>query len=147
MKAVQRLSVILVAVLQLLPLGTALSQSNKEKYDLDERCGRRAAEYFSKHFGTPFDKTGKTLSFFSFRNHYNSRLNKCIIYLATRAQFEGERDELHTLELLDLNENNRLGMYIGTSTNSRPAASCEVDEKECETEAEWLDLIKKYMED
>src|SRR5262245_32857109 len=54
------------------------AQSNKELYELQERCGKRAEEFFRREYGTGSPKTeyGITMSF-NYENHYSARLNKC----------------------------------------------------------------------
>jgi hypothetical protein len=57
----------------LLVAGTAFAQPNKEQYELQERCGKRAAEVFAKEWGTGFTAAAHA----NYENHYSSRLNKC----------------------------------------------------------------------
>jgi hypothetical protein len=75
------LGVFLAAILPM----EAHGQTRKEIYELQERCGKSAADMFEKDF--PKDER-KGLE--SFENHYNIRLNKCIILeentLTTRDQ-------------------------------------------------------------
>jgi hypothetical protein len=61
----------------LILIGSAQAQTATEKYDLEQRCGRRAAETFAKDWegGTPGIRKGNTTA--NYENHYNSRLNKC----------------------------------------------------------------------
>jgi hypothetical protein len=73
----------------------AQAQTAREKYDLQERCGRRAAEVFAKEWGTGF--TAKATA--NYENHYSSRLNKCFYLITTNAQ------GIQMMGLFDLNEN------------------------------------------
>jgi hypothetical protein len=135
-----------VVVLQSIAFSCAFGQSNKERYELDERCGRRAEQYFAKNYPNVIDKAKDVTFFYSYRNHYNSRLNKCMIYTSTKI-VSGNAVEVHSLELLDLNENNSLGSFVGSPKDGKPATVCEVNERLCNTETEWFDLIKRYMEE
>ena len=125
------------------------AQSNKEKYELEERCGKRAAQYFSEQYGNGYDKSNGMTTFISFRNHYNLRLNKCYVLLVTRMHIDSwaKEEEVRTLELLDLNENNKFGTYIGSSTSVKPPSMCEVKDGLCHSEIEWWNMTKQYMED
>jgi hypothetical protein len=51
------------------------AEPNKVLYELQERCGKRAAEVFEKDF--PDTKTTGVIA--DYENHYSPRLNKCFI--------------------------------------------------------------------
>jgi hypothetical protein len=127
----------------------ASAQSNKEKYELEERCGKRAAQYFSEQYGNGYRKGDQMATRNSFRNHYNTRFNKCYVILVTRVHLDAwaKEEEVRTLELMDLNENNKFGTYIGSSTSVKPPSMCEMKDDVCHSEIEWWNMTKQYMED
>jgi len=64
---------IIVAVAGLLWFSTYVSaQPNKELYELQERCGKRAAEVFKREYSPAHGQMT-----FNYENHYSARLNKC----------------------------------------------------------------------
>lgn len=123
--------------------GFAHAQANREAYDLQDRCGRRAAEVFARDYGTGFSTSKEYKLIYTYRNHYNSRLNKCFYMVIERALLK-DGPEVRTLELFDLNENNRYGLYIGV-VSDKPPTSCEVRNKACTSESEWLNLVSPYI--
>ncbi len=114
----------------------AHSQSRKEIYDLQERCGKRAAEIFDKDFPKD-DRKGLE----DFENHYSVRFNKCFM-LETNTiitQTEGKTTSLKWLTLFDVNDNKVYGSF-GLLT-------CDVQGKTCHSELEFRNFIRPYMED
>ena len=76
------------ALVALLLFGTASqAQPNKEQYELQERCGKRAAEFFAKAWASEVSNTASGQTRANYENHYNSRLNKCI-YLEISNSFQ-----------------------------------------------------------
>ena len=74
-----------VAIAGLLCFSTYVSaQPNKE--ELQERCGKLAAEVFAKEWGTGTSNTDYGQTIADYRNHYNFRLNKCF-YLELSATY------------------------------------------------------------
>jgi hypothetical protein len=114
----------------------AYGQSRKENYDLQERCGRSAAEMFDKDFPKD-DRKGLEV----FENNYNVRLNKCFMLeentLITRDQNKTYTSKL--LTLIDVHGNKVYGSFS--------PLNCDVQEKKCGTEQEFRALIRPYMED
>jgi hypothetical protein len=55
--------------------GNAYAAPNKEEYELQERCGKGAKEYFKDNFSY----TEQNITSF-YRNHFNKKLNKCFIF-------------------------------------------------------------------
>jgi len=86
----------------------AEAQSLREK-ELSERCGKQAEEHF-KELGA---KPG--MSGISYKNHYNSRLNKCFYVILINDWREG----LQMFSLVDVNENKYVGLYHASEKCSR----------------------------
>jgi len=56
----------------------AAGEPNAVLYQLQERCGKLAAEVFTKEYGNGRAMQYKDMTIFSgYRTHYNARLNKC----------------------------------------------------------------------
>jgi len=114
----------------------AEAQSLREK-ELSERCGKQAEEHF-KELGA---KPG--MSGISYKNHYNSRLNKCFYVILINDWREG----LQMFSLVDVNENKYVGLYHASKNVPDGPVECQVQGKQCKTEEEWRALIKPFMED
>jgi hypothetical protein len=126
----------------------AYAQANKEQYELQERCGKRAAEVFKNDFpegSVTNTKDGQMVS--SFQNHYNARLNKCF-YLTSSLIIEYRNNKKGTttvLSLYDINDNNEYASFTGKP--NEPFALCVVRDRVCSSEKEWRQLIKPYIEE
>ena len=127
-----------IALLSLVLATGAQAQPLIDKYELSERCGKRAEEVFKKG---QEETTGLTLAADNYENHYNSRLNKCF-YLEIH-----ETGETKSLRLFDLNDHKEIGSYVGELGVQGPVRRCVLQEKHCKTEEEWRALIKPFMED
>jgi hypothetical protein len=71
---------------------TAVAEPNKELYELQERCGKRAAEFFGREYGngtTTIADGSRLLA--NFENHYNGKLNKCFVCLKTTQYLKSEK--------------------------------------------------------
>jgi len=141
-----RLWRISVAIAGLLCFSTNISaQPNKKLYELQERCGKRAAEVFALEYSSVADsKDGQTL--FNYENHYSARLNKCF-FLEIAISYEKEKStSSKIMRLFDLNENKVYGTFVSGPTESTPV-TCVVRGKDCQSESEWRQLLKPFMED
>ena len=131
--------IILAAVLLCWPcIGQA--QPNKGLYDFQERCGTRAQEFFDREHRSRIKETKDGTAFMNFENHYSSRLNKC--FFLEIAEIYPTRSKM--LRLFDVNDNEGYGIY--TEGGNLPFV-CVVRDRMCRSEAEWLELIKPFMED
>jgi hypothetical protein len=131
-------------VVMLLMAGTAQAQPNKEQYELQERCGKRAAEVFAKDWPSGVSNTASGQTIGNYENHYNSRLNKCI-YLEISNAFQRGKSPSRLMRLFDINENREIATY--SKSEGDAFIICVVQDKGCQTEAEWRTLIKPFMED
>jgi len=136
----KRLLLLAAIVMQVRP---AEAQSAKEQYELAERCGRSAAKFFdrrTKEFRAMHTRIRWVHS--TYENHYNSSLNKCFILEQTITT----NDEDHMLDyslfsITEVNENMEYAVYWGQN------GMCWVLGKHCQTEEEWRQLIKPFMEE
>jgi len=114
-------------------------------YQLQERCGHSAEQWFKRNFREVENtKDGQALR--SFRNHYNTKLNKCIVIVYTTSlNYKAKPKSTNVSEsLVDLNENNELGSFF--ETNGHEVIACTFGDKNCASRAEWEQLIKPYLE-
>jgi hypothetical protein len=121
-------------------------QPNKQSYELQERCGKRAAEVFEREYGpVSDDKDGQTL--FNYENHYSARLKKCFfLEIAMSYEREEGKPASKIMRLFDINENKEYGTFVSGPTGGTPLA-CVVRGKNCQSESEWRQLLKPFMED
>jgi len=120
--------------------------SDKENYELQEKCGKRAEEYFKRSFGTGISTDGKQSMLSHYTNHFNSKLNKCFI-LVTTTIVQMDKPELskYLKMLSDINENKNFGNF--SKNGSEIISICNVLDKGCYSESEWDSLVKPYMEE
>jgi hypothetical protein len=140
---------ILLIVGGLASFGNGYAASNKEEYELQERCGKRAGEIFKREYGSGIkrDKDGSTN--FGYKNHYNTKLNKCFFLESSRGYTEAtdKKKVGFVMErLFDINENREYGSYFKRDEDSQPT-ECNVERKVCHSEKEWETLIKPYMDE
>ena len=134
------------ALLALLLFVTAShAQPNKERYELQERCGKQAAEFFKREYSAGF-KTQDTTTRFNYENHYSARLNKCF-FLEIADLYEKGKGGTKGMRLFDLNENKEYGAYMVDICDGCVPWQCLVQEQVCRSEKEWRTLIKPFMED
>ena len=106
-----------------------------EKYDLLEKCGKQSEEWFKSHQQNyPGDKL-------TYKNHYNTRLNKCFIY-TTSFQSGGYQ----ILNLTDVYENKKYGSCVGT-IGEEDDFFCDFLDKDVTGKKEWDSIVKPYMEE
>jgi hypothetical protein len=112
------------------------------KYELQERCGRQAAEVFQREYGLGADRQDEQ-TLFNYENHYSARLNKCFfLEIAVSHKPTGSK----IMRLFDLNDSKEYGTFASGPTESTPLA-CGVRGKGCQSESEWRQLLKPFMED
>lgn len=134
--------IIIICSFFLLPHNTY--SSSKEDYELQERCGKRSEERFKKEYGDGNIFIGKHLEVFTYKCHYNKKLNKCFFLLSGNPSSPGSNSFTRTL--LNINENNEYGLIVKSKNSENPVV-CWVLEKGCNSEKEWYTLVKPYMEE
>lgn len=121
----------------------------KEDYELQERCSKRAAERFKEESGNFAQSDKDTKYRTTYTNHYNGKLNKCFVLFTTIGVPMGKEDiqkfGISTDKTLwDINENKQYGDFLNFRAMPEPM-QCEVSGKICHSEAEWDSLVKAYM--
>ena len=114
----------------------AAAEPNITPYQQQESCEKLAPAIFHRETADDEDR-------FDYWAHYNARLNKC---------FYAETYVFHTpvgnnvwVYLSDLQANRIYGGFHRSA--SIGLFYCNLEDKECHSEAEWNALVKPYMED
>lgn len=116
---------------------------------LQEQCSNQARKEFNERGFASNDFAG-------YENHYNAALNKCfVLFRSTSTKFKP--DIWHYSTLADAYEEKEYGDYSWHTVKGKkywevPPFSCKVTlpsgaEKTCNSEDEFNDLIKPYMND
>jgi len=136
-----------VAIAGLLCFSAYVSgQPNKQSYELQERCGKRAAEVFEREYG-PVSNTEDGQTLFNYENHYSERSKKCFfLEIAMSYEREEGKPASKIMRLFDINENKEYGTFVSGPTEGTPV-TCVVRGKNCRSESEWRQLLKPFMED
>jgi hypothetical protein len=124
------------------------AEPNKDQYELQERCGKRAEEAFKNDYaggGVTNTKDGQNVT--AYENHYNAMLNKCFfLEIVTSVNYKTKDKSISTMiTLFDLNEHKAYGSFFKRSDFSVPL-ECYIQEKSCHSQSEWEELLKPYME-
>jgi hypothetical protein len=125
------------------------AQPNKELYELQERCGKRAAELFKRDYGRPVYKSQLGVGSFKYVNHYSAHLNKCF-FILIHVFYPKDKKGLSstTRTLFELNDNKEYGKYFQPIyDDDNVSSTCQVQDKVCRSEDEWRQLVKPFMED
>lgn len=124
-------------------------RSANEDYELQERCGKRAEEWFTREWGrTGRVDTPDATTIPSYENHYNRRFNKCFVLLTVSSIPKNQRksDNSESKSLFDINEQKDYGEYFEFSKATEPSM-CWVQESNCKSRASWEALAAPYMAD
>lgn len=133
---------VLVLFLIGLVASTGLTASKVEEYEMQERCEKKASEFFAQNFNDPPN---------SYINHYNAKLNKCFILVTGRGEKGTYREYLY-----DVNENKMYGDVLVYATSTSEYCFFAVNgvdrgwilkARRCNSVAEWDVLAKPYMEE
>ena len=135
------------AIVGIMCFNTNLSaQPDKQLYELQQRCSRLAKEVFDREYSPPVLDTEHGQTVFNYENHYSARLNKCF-FLEIAVSYEKEKStSSKIMRLFDLNQNNKYGTFVSGPTESTPI-TCVIRGKGCQSESEWRQLLKPFMED
>jgi hypothetical protein len=104
---------------------------NKTEYELAERCGEAATDWFKRNWGKIASSEEA-----SFENHYNPRANKCYVFL--KYALPRREPPLVVLHLFDINGSRELGRFSRTGADA--PSQCEVMKTVCKSEEECIPL-------
>jgi len=114
----------------------AATEPNITPSELQKNCEKLAAQTFNRETADDEDRV-------DYRAHYTARLKKCL-YAETYISPTPVGINMWVY-LSDLEENRIYGGFH-RSTNIG-FFYCNLEDKECHSEAEWNELVKPYMED
>jgi hypothetical protein len=122
--------------------------SAKEEYELQERCGKRAEEFFKQGYGNGINNTKDGQSIDGYTNHYNKKMNKCFFLLTTSYFPYKDKKTSNSIfiTLFDINEQKEYGSFF-KRLNDNFGFVCKVSDKVCHSQDEWEALVKPYMEE
>ena len=155
-----RINVTILLLLLLNVFGNSYAASNKEEYELQEKCGKSAEEFSRQKFGFMVQDTDKFNQTTSQTNHYNKKLNKCYVLIALVTYHKDSpnvdpkdyrvKGPDFTFIVYDLHENHELGRFIhNTNDFLQQNLTCILPDKpiaRCSTN-EWDSFLKPYMEE
>ena len=117
-------------------------------YDLRERCGHTAREWFKQFYGSGATNSASSSAQSGYENHYDSKLNRCFARLTTTS---ADRDaktrkiiSTVTTTLADVDENAELGTYSAT-LGPLHQLECQTDAGSCANRNEWYNWANKLM--
>jgi hypothetical protein len=130
---------LILGVAGLCLLRVAHAEPDKVLYELQERCGRQATDFYKREFGGEhIVKSEKGTTIQDYENHYNPRLNKC--FYLQKSNYWSKEGSFKMLQLYELNEHKQYGEFTS-------GMQCEVLDRSCSTEREWRELAKPFLED
>ncbi len=146
-----KLSIILLSICIIFPLfGNSQATSDKDAYEVQDRCSRNARVFFKEFNRTKSsgsdEVNNSVISLSDYTNHYNSKLNKCFILIWTSTRYDrksGPREHLLQKMLCDINEHD---CFANLVIYRDKVSACEVSDNTCQTAAEWNSLVTPFME-
>jgi hypothetical protein len=121
------------------------AQPNREPYEFQERCSKRAAEVFKREYSPVSNSKNGRL--FSYENHYSARENKCFFLEISVAYEKGQSTGYKLMRLFDLDDNKEYGQYFMNDLYQAGPFPCDVQGTVCRSESEWQQLLKTFVED
>ncbi|HZR62655.1 MAG TPA: hypothetical protein VFA80_17050 [Xanthobacteraceae bacterium] len=120
------------------------------KYRLQERCADRAKKFYEEEYeqleeeANKSRKTGDPILHTVYLNHYNEHLNKCFIFAQTKVLLSHDpRDaNKYMFTVQDVNTRQQYAYYSGYDISQ-----CKVRGSSCNSELEWWQLVKPYIEE
>lgn len=122
------------------------SKSDKELYELQEKCGKTTRDEFRREWGNGIVNTKDSQMVSNYQSHYNKKLNKCF-YLLTTTTYIKTKDLNSSMEmrsLWDIQENKSYGELDTTLTR---LFKCTVGVNRCSSKEQWETLVIPYMND
>lgn len=112
--------------------------SDKDYYDLQERCGKRCDEFFMSRYN--IDRSEVC----GHKNHYNKKIKKCFILVSCTLIIDDGGENMELEDIIDVNENKTYASFVQRGND---ISTCKVFGKNCVSKKEWEKLVKPYMEE
>lgn len=124
--------------------GIAIASTQKENFELQEKCSSDAERFFNKNYSN-----GQG-DFYSC--HYNQKLNKCFVYIKSLLNASGYTG--NTFELYDANEGSLYASYrkiVEMGKNLKwdeiTPKECDVEGVSCKSTVEFDNFIRHFLEE
>ena len=126
-------------------------QSAAVEYDLQARCAKDARAWFNLNW-TPRDKN---TTYLDYTNHYNSKLNACFIMIGYNFELPQSSNWHNTSSLWNVYENEKYGEfgeghyydYLKPGEERSRIVDCTVTGTKCNSQQEFNNLVRQYMND
>lgn len=129
------------SLITLIIIGCANPSANTGNLVSQEKCAKQANEAFTS-LGY---KYGDDMNSY-YENHFNQKLNKCFIEIITTSTAINTEKIQRKKFILDAYENKAYADFDGYSTGIEPPYLCDVNGIKCNSETEFDELVKIYME-
>lgn len=128
-----------------------------DNFELQGRCAKDARDWFNGNYIATSRE--KDTQFLDFTDHYNAKLNKCLIVVEYHynSHLVGARGESWTndMTLFDVYENYKAATFSEnhyiywkpTPSTNQEVTTCEVEGTNCKTLDEFDNLLRRYMTD
>jgi hypothetical protein len=130
--------------------------SDNELYDLREKCGRDAREWFKQNFPDTepiLVKGGGSVvnQPSGYENHYSRSQNRCYALVHMMMLSSGVKDRIDLFIqsnlLWEVNENAQLGAFVTKGLKEMEITACNVTGAQCTSKDEWMKLAQPYLTD
>ena len=135
------MKVSLVALIGILMALNAFGGQLKDDYELQDKCHKLSDQFYTDYFK---DKKGVVYSLN--KNHYNTNLNACFIYVEERYKVVKGTKRYDVNRLINMDNKKLIGV-LTCVPNSMKINECYVADKKCKSVNEFRKLIKPYMEE
>ena len=123
------------------------SKSDKDLYDLQDKCRKTTESEFRKEWGSNGTVNDKeTLMISNYTNHYNKKHNECFYLLTTNSYPKQKKSNGITqmISLWDIQENKNYGEFDSLANK---VFICKVGEFSCGNKKEFEALLVPFMND
>jgi len=124
-----------ILVLLLLCAACESKSSQKQDYELQELCGKRAEQVYN------IFKENNGLTYSDYSCHYNTKLKRCLIHIT-----DLPAGEIRSY-LIDVNENKRYATYVKRGVGEKQDVHCFIENKPCQDKDQWDEYVNKMMEE
>jgi hypothetical protein len=136
--------VILSFLLLLTVFGNSYAAPKTEEYELQERCGHSAGEYYKHKYGHPVFADKNLNITQNYASHYSKKLNKCFILVISTTFNNNDFTITREKYLSNFQQNSSLAIFKQVDDK---IIYCGGFKKMCQSENEFDSLVKPYMEE
>ena len=121
--------------------------SKLQAYELSERCGRTAREWFKQFYGNGLEVKATEHSHSVYSNHFSTDKGRCYALVSISGEVNhsmGPTDRLQSNALFDVNENKKIGEYVRVD-GPNAGTTCAMNGEDCKDVAGWQKSAAPYM--